>query len=273
MAIPAAAMTRRFGHQCTDLLYRIDSRLPDPRPAYQVSDTFCEAMDLPLEAPDTGAIAFPLNRLLGALSGFLKSHDLGVRHLDITLYHHRQVPTVIALKFLDATANTTHLFRVATERLGATELAAPIIRVQLRATELAGIERVAKDLLQKSQAQNSSIQQVIDKLMARLGKDALYTALPDEDHRPEKAWLAALLESSEAPNDWPARPTWLLTTPAPADPDLDIQTLPERIENGWWDEIDVRRDYHLARRPDGSYCWVYQLRHAPGQFWIHGLFA
>jgi len=246
MAIPPAAMTRRFGHQCTDLLYRIDARLPDPRPAYQLSDTFCEAMDLPLEAPDTAAIAFPLNRLLSALSGFLKSHDMGVRHLDITLYHHRQKPTVVALKFLDATANTTHLFRVATERLGATELRAPIIRIQLGATELASIERAAKDLLQKSQAQDNSIQQVIDKLMARLGKDALYTALPDDDHRPEKAWLTALLASSKTPTDWPARPVWLLASPVPATADLDIQT---------------------------SYCWVYQLRHDPGQFWVHGLFA
>ena len=273
MAIPAAAMTRRFGHQCTDLLYRLDARLPDPRPAYKLSDSFCETMDLPLEAPDTAAIAFPLNRLLGALSGFLKSHDLGVRHLDITLYHHRRQATVVALKFLDATANTTHLFRVATERLGAIALSAPIIRIQLNATELASIEREGKDLLQKSQAQNSSIQQMIDKLTARLGKEALYTALPDNDHRPEKAWLSALLESSKAPLDWPARPLWLLATPVPATQDLDLQTLPERIENGWWDEVDVRRDYHLARRPDGSYCWVYQLRHAPGEFWVHGLFA
>ena len=111
------------------------------------------------------------------MSGFLKSHDLGVRHLDITLYHQRQQATVVALKFLDATANTTHLFRVATERLGAITLSAPIIRIQLNATELASIEREGKDLLQKSQAQDSSIQQMIDKLTARLGKEALYTCL------------------------------------------------------------------------------------------------
>ena len=272
-AIPPAALTRRFGSQCTELLYKLDGRLPDPKEAYKASETFYQGVDLPLEAPDTAALAFPLNRLLSALGGYLQGRDIGVRHLDIVLFHHKRKATRLALKFLDATANTTHLFRVATERLGGLELDAPVIRVALESTELAELEREGRDLFQKSQAQSSSIEQVLDKLVARLGKDALYTALPDDDHRPEKAWMSALLERQRPPEQWPARPLWLLSEPKLMQEKMTLHTLPERIENGWWDDIDVRRDYFIASNASGAYYWVYQKRHDPTQYWIHGVFA
>lgn len=273
MRLPAASLTRRFGNTCMDLLYKLDGRLPEPQQAFVPPKTFSQAADLPLEAPDTNALAFPLNRLLSALGGFLRASDLGVRHLDIQLYHHKQAPTVVTLRFLDATASSQHLFRIATERLGNTVLSSPVIRIRLDSQELAPIERGAKDLFQKSQAQASSIQQVLDNLMARLGRDALYTALPGDDHRPEKAWLSALLQETSPPVQWPARPTWLLKEPRLACEDLELTTLPERIENGWWDETDVRRDYYIAHDRKGSHYWVYRQRNDPHNTWIHGIFS
>lgn len=272
-AIPPAALTRRFGSACTDLLYKLDGRLPDPRPAYQAAETFFQALDLPLEAPDTHALAFPLNRLLGALGGYLRLRDKGVRHLDIILYHHRLPSTRVALKFLDATANITHLFRIATERLAALELPAPVISMALESAELADLPREGRDLFQKSQAQTTSIEQILDKLMARLGRDALYTALPGDDHRPEKAWMSSLLQRQRPPEQWPARPLWLLRKPGLLREPVTLQTSAERIENGWWDDTDVRRDYFIATTATGAYYWVYRQRHDPGQLWIHGLFA
>ena len=47
---------------------------------------------------------------------------------------------------------------------------------------------------------------------------------------------------------------------------------PERIESGWWDGGDVRRDYYRASNPRGAMLWVYQdLR---SQDWyLHGVFG
>ena len=273
MALPPAALTRRFGSYCTDLLYKLDGRLPDPRTAYQVAETFSQTVDLPLEAPDTQALAFPLKRLLGALGGFLKTRDLGIRQLDIVLLHHRKPATRVSLKFLDATANTKHLFQVATERLGALVLDAPVIRLDLESGELAGLPRDDTDLFTKSKAQSTSIEQILDKLSARLGKDALYTAMPGDDHRPEKAWLSTLLNARQAPDQWPARPLWLLPTPEPLMETVELETPPERIENGWWDDTDVRRDYFIAKTRHGAHYWVYRQRHQSEQLWLHGVFA
>ena len=271
--MPVQSLARRFGHECTDLLYKLYGDLPDPCPAFEAPETFSQAFDLPLEAPDTQSLTFPLNRLMNALGGYLKNRDLGVQTLVITMYHHRHAPTVQTMQFLDATANTSHLLKVATERLGNTALPEPITRLNLHASNLSSVDRAGKDLFQKSQAQADSVEQVLDKLMARLGKESLYTAMPHEDHRPEKAWMAALLETRKAPTSWPARPLWLLHEPRLATEPLQISSSTERIENGWWGDTDVRRDYFIARNRGGSHFWVYRHRRDDERFYIHGIFA
>jgi protein ImuB len=45
---------------------------------------------------------------------------------------------------------------------------------------------------------------------------------------------------------------------------------PERIESGWWDGDDAKRDYFIARLSDGALGWVYREE---GQWFLHGLFA
>lgn len=290
-ALPPASLTRRFGSQCTDLLYRLDGRLPDPRTAYQPPEHFYQALDLPLEAPDSQALAFPLNRLMKSLGGFLRSRDLGVRHLRLHLHHHHGPASAMTLKFLDATANVRHLFQIASERLGQQALNEPVIRLGLESIELAELTREGRDLFNRSQAHGDSVEQLMDRLAARLGRQALYTPATGDDHRPEKAWLSALLErQNNGPAEthgewdsqgladwltqWPARPLWLLREPQPLQQAVTIHTRPERIENGWWDDVDVRRDYFIASTHDGSYYWVYrQRRPADDRLWLHGLFA
>jgi len=253
--------------------YKLDGTLPDPRVAFIAPDTFSEGVDLPLEAPNIQALAFPLNRLLNALGGYLKLNDLGVQELSLTLAHNKQPDTNVVIGFLDPTSSHAHLLKTANERLATITLPEPVIRLTLHATELAPIQRNARDLFQKSQSQAHSIQQVMDNLSARLGRDALYIALPDDDHRPEKAWLAEVLKTRCQPSSWPARPLWLYPTPRPAQEPLTLISAAERIENGWWDNTDVRRDYYIASTTNGACYWVYKPRHHAAQWFIHGVFA
>ena len=49
---------------------------------------------------------------------------------------------------------------------------------------------------------------------------------------------------------------------------------PERIESGWWDGDDAKRDYFIARLPDGALAWVYREGGRSSPCWyVHGLFA
>jgi len=268
-----ASLTRRFNTRLTNYLYKLDGTLPDPRHAFVPPDTFSQGVDLPLEAPDAGALTFPLNRLLNALSGYLTLNDLGVRELGLILSHHKMENTSVSIGFLDPTSNRAHLLKTATERLSRTLLPAPVIRLTLNANDLAPIERNARDLFKKSHAQAHSVEQVMDNLAARLGRDALYIAMPNDDHRPEKAWLAEVLSSQHASFQWPARPLWLYPVPQLAQCPLNQISTAERIENGWWDNTDVRRDYFIACDPHGGCYWAYKTRQKDKDWYIHGVFA
>jgi protein ImuB len=51
---------------------------------------------------------------------------------------------------------------------------------------------------------------------------------------------------------------------------------PERIESGWWDGADIRRDYFVADTHEGATAWIYRDHRygvEDGEWFLHGLFA
>jgi protein ImuB len=79
------------------------------------------------------------------------------------------------------------------------------------------------------------------------------------------------------------RPLWMLAAPQPLRErdgvplyeraPLSLVAGPERIESGWWDGGDVRRDYYVAHAPRGLRLWVYRARESGGGWWLHGVFG
>ena len=48
---------------------------------------------------------------------------------------------------------------------------------------------------------------------------------------------------------------------------------PERIECGWWDGEEVRRDYFVAANPNGETFWIFREHRDPSAWYLHGVFA
>jgi len=70
------------------------------------------------------------------------------------------------------------------------------------------------------------------------------------------------------------RPLWLLETPRRiGERDFVLLAGPERIESGWWDGNEARRDYFIARAGDSSLVWIYRERGAGGGWYLHGIFS
>lgn len=293
VALPPATLTRRFGRAVTGQLYRLDGRLPDPQTAFVPPPTFSAAADLTPEASGTAGLAFPLWRLLGALEGFCRARDVGVLGVELMLFHRRSPPSAVRLRFVEATSDIAHLRRVVTERLDGTRLPAPVTRVSLVADELGEVVRGSPVLIGDGMPATTSLAELADRLVARFGERAVYVTSIDDDHRPEKAWVGVPLGTGQAPvarasaaralaarsSSTPSgsarspRPLWLLHTPRLATEALQLAPDAERIENGWWDETDVRRDYFVAHDGHGTHYWVFRLRHDPVPLWIHGVFA
>ena len=78
------------------------------------------------------------------------------------------------------------------------------------------------------------------------------------------------------------RPTWLLTRPhrliardgrPTLQGELVLEAGPERIESGWWDGAEVRRDYYVAANERGETYWIYREHLDPSAWYLHGVFA
>ena len=77
------------------------------------------------------------------------------------------------------------------------------------------------------------------------------------------------------------RPIWLLDQAQPLGMALEakpwvLRDGPERIESGWWDGRDCRRDYFVAENPKGEIVWIYRDHRYgtdDGEWFLHGLFA
>jgi protein ImuB len=70
------------------------------------------------------------------------------------------------------------------------------------------------------------------------------------------------------------RPIWLLPRPIPlrGEP-ARILSGPERVETGWWDGGDVRRDYYIVETGQGQRAWVYCAAGHHDGWMLHGWFA
>jgi protein ImuB len=127
---------------------------------------------------------------------------------------------------------------------------------------------------------------LLERLRARLGDDAVGTLVARDDHRPERAGCESAMTTMEQAAPRPAtpgppRPLWLLDAPRALRDALEakpwvLRDGPERIESGWWDGGDCRRDYFVAENHDGEIVWIYRDHRDgtdDGEWFMHGLFA
>jgi protein ImuB len=204
-----------------------------------------------------------------------------------------------------------HLLGVLRERLARVALPAAVEAITLASDETAPLAGRNLGLLSGDDAHAVEIP-LLDRLRARLGEEALTRLVPLPEHRPELAMRDAAIAAvggacgqgeslaggfsrakarpTRKPSVNPAdplplpdasRPIWLLAEPQPLAHLLETQPWvlrdgPERIESGWWDGADVRRDYFIADTPAGETVWIYRDHRYgidDGEWFLHGLFA
>ena len=161
------------------------------------------------------------------------------------------------------------------ERLERLQLPRPVRHICLQALNFLPCAAVQTSLLKetgKPPAEAGSY--VIERLQARLGKESVKGITGLQDHRPEHSWSLRELDEPAAYTTRPGRPTWLLPEPQRCRIDnYRILTGPERIESGWWDGRDCRRDYFVVRDSNGGTLWAFhEYKPRPG-WYLHGLFS
>jgi protein ImuB len=273
LRLPRKALARRMGLTTSDYLDRLLGQRPDPCKIFRPPDSFSAGIDLP-DTEHTQGLIFPLKRLVQELCGVLRAHDRGIQVLQVRLRLDEGAETM-RLTLHQATRSESHLMLLLRERLERLQLPRPVRQIRLQALHFLPCEVLQVSLLKDTSTDSmDSCSHVIERLRARLGEESVKGIRGLQDHRPEYSWALRELDEPVAYTTQAGRPVWLLPRPQPCRIDnYRILTGPERIETGWWDGRDCRRDYFIVRDSNGSTLWAFhEYKPSPG-WYLHGLFA
>lgn len=273
MRLPRAGVQRRFGAELLDHLDGLTGDAPAQLESFRPLDSLDLRMEWSHEIEHSGALVFPLRRLTGDLATYLAGRDGGVQRFVVELEHRTGEPTRMPVGLLSAERDARLLFDCARERLERQALPSSVVAMRLVASELPPFVPAGRDLFDTRPANAMPLDQLRGRLLARLGEKSLYRLGRTVDPRPEHAQAREPTAAVPVPEASP-RPTWLLDKPVPLYGEtLTILAGPERLETGWWDSGDMRRDYYVARTAQGQRAWVYRSPDAPGRWMLHGWFA
>jgi protein ImuB len=289
--LPRAGLARRFGAQIVATLDRALGRIADPREPYRPPPRFERKVALPAPVENVEALGFAVHRAVDDLAGWLLARGLGVLRVTLSLVHERYLrergvaPTVASFALAAPARDVAHLNAVLRERLARVALPAPVESIVLASDDTAPLASRNLGLLPGDDGACARVP-LVERLRSRLGDHAVIALATHDEHRPERAGIDLMSPHSvpASPHETttqPPRPLWLLDEPralgdAFATKPWVLRDGPERIESGWWDGGDCRRDYFVAENPHGELAWIYRdHRHGTdnGEWFMHGLFA
>lgn len=275
-AVPRDAFTQRFGARYRIVLDQMLGLASEPYEAIVPPETFRRRFELSAEIEDVERLQFPLNRLCLELQAYLRTRDRGLRSVTLAVLHANARETRLHAQFVDPHRDARRIFDALRERLERDGLPLPARELVLMAEDFAEAIVPQSDLFDPRAGQAQAWTAAIERIRARLGTARLWIPQAAEDHRPEcgtrRAALSADAPRFQATRHDAHRPSLLLQEPSPIpSPAVPAGTRFERIESGWWDGRDVRRDY-MALDINGSRAWIFRDVES-GTWHLHGWFA
>jgi protein ImuB len=285
MRLPREGVARRLGSGLVEQLDRALGRSSEAREFFVPPERFAQQLELPAQVTEAERALFVARRLLAQLEGFLAARQAGVRGFRLLLLHPDVAPTEVSVGLASASRGAEHFARLLLERLQRAALPGPIEAVRLEAADPEPLAERSGDFFGGPGEGGEAWLRLVERLQARLGREAVHGLDLHDDHRPERAFCQVDFENGNSKtkaqpgNFLGSRPLWLLEAPRRlGEGDFVLLAGPERIESGWWDGEETRRDYFIARTGESSLAWIYRerkddCRERRGGWFVHGFFA
>ncbi|KUJ78819.1 DUF6504 family protein [Ruegeria profundi] len=285
---PRASLARRFGR---GLVLRLDQAMgsaPEPVSPARPPHHFAVRMTLPNPIGLIEDVMAAIDRMLPTLCTKLEEKGRGVRTLRLEAHRADQAAEIIEVGLARPTYDKHRirpLLEMKTDKIDA-GYGIDMLRLEAIQTEpihartMAGhaeARRVARERLDG----NTAVDDLIGKLGARVGLEAITRHHPVASHIPEKTAQTLAAAWSEPAHDWPPSPRprpLLMWQPEPVmapetptvpsafrwrgrDWQLAQATGPERIAPEWWlDDPNWRsgvRDYWVVVTEQGERLWLF----------------
>jgi protein ImuB len=298
MKMPRTALRRRFGQ---GLLTRLDQALgtefemmtPVKPPA-----PFEERLSSLEPIRTAGGIEIALKTLLETLYERLNRESKGLRKCELRCYRIDGNIQKIEIGTNRPTRNVTHLFKLFELKIAQID---PDLGIELFILEAAIIEDLlgAQDALwTMSSANEAAVAELVDKLAGKIGNKAIHRYLPAEHYWPERAVRESSSLTEKPAIDWKSdlpRPLHLLSKPEQIEVSVPIPDYPpllfrykgilhtvkkadgpERIEQEWWVQQGLYRDYYCVEDENGARYWLFRsgdYNSGDPKWYLHGFFA
>jgi protein ImuB len=294
IGMPRAGLARRFG---TDLIRRLDQATgaePEPVSPARPPDRFAVRLTLPDPIGLADDIMAGIDRLLPALAERLAARGRGARRVRLHLFRADHSMQQIEVGLARPTADPDRIRPLLMLKLDQIDAGFGIdaLRIEAHVTEPvhAVQHRGQLDVTQTTTAarqagpqagQRVAFDDLVGRLGARIGLDAITRLHPADSHIPEKAATVLPVAWSDPAGPWPLPPAprpILIFRPEPVtahdnprppphfrwrrrDFATATATGPERIAPEWWlDEPEWRsgvRDYWRIETATGERLWLY----------------
>jgi protein ImuB len=272
LKLPREGLGQRCGARLLAELDRALGAVPEPRAFFLPPPSFAAKLELPAEVAHAAGLLFGARRLLVQLEGLLTAQQAGIRGFALRLIHSEAAATTVQVALASPARDAERFAQLLREQLEGLKLIEPVEAIGLEASDFVPLHGRSIGMFGDPATEAEGWARLVERLRARLGHDAVYGLATQPDHRPEHAWRRV------EPGEWDPRefrqpgprPLWLLEPKKLNEGEAVVLAGPERIESGWWDGDDAKRDYFVARLANSSLAWVYR---EAGEWYLHGLFA
>ena len=269
LRLPREGLAQRCGQALVAELDRALGVLPEAREFFLPPSRFDARLELPAPVAHAEGLLFAARRLLLQLEGLLAARHAGIRSFSLKLGNFIELQIGLASPSRDA----KRMEQLLREKLASMALARPVEALRLQAGGFEPLGSRTAGMFGDAAADAEDWARLLERLRQRLGHEGVCGLATYPDHRPEHAWQRV------EPGEWDPRefqppgprPLWLLEPRKLEQGSFGLLAGPERIECGWWDGDEARRDYFIAELAAASSLgWVYR---EGGEWYLHGLFA
>ena len=308
--VPRKDLARRFrGHRNpqTNPLIRLDQllgKVPEPMVPLHREDPPRVTRRLAEPILHRSLLDQIMRDLADDLVRDLEARRLGARRLEMRAYRVDGEVAIRHLEMSEAARDAVHICRLFASKLDDVQAGFGIDQVDLISTWSLPLGLSQARIGEETQVEGSSLPQMLDRICARLGPDAVRIPLSERSHIPERSFRFGLPGAATGPEQgemqFYARPLKLLeraeriavvyATPEGVPRkfrwrgrlhDIARSEGPERVAPEWWKERSkVRlRDYYRIEDDAGRRYWIYRDgvagdgRGGAPDWYLHGMFA
>lgn len=297
--IPRAILRRRFGPAMLERLAQALGEVREPVSSIQLIAPYQERLPSLEPIRTATGIEMALRKLLETMCLRLLQESKGLRAAVFRGYRIDGNVQQVGIGTNRPVRNVAHLCKLFELKIGSITPRLGIELFLLEAPVVEDLSQAQESLWNAANGyDNGAITNLLDRLGGKLGADAIRRYLPVEHYWPERSIKPAASLQEQATVAWRnnlPRPVSLLQQPERIDVTAPIPDYPpilfvykgkihkikkadgpERIEQEWWLEQSLHRDYYCVEDESGARYWLFRLghygEHNPDWF-IHGFFA